>query len=71
MDWKKSSKMVFKNEHPDLNGKTFNEVYDTRPEWVQFTLIWKEASGVYKSWMEYVTSRNKDERQNKPASSKS
>ena len=64
--WKKMNKFV--DVHSDLNGKTFSEVYKTRPEFVSFTKTWTGATGEYKLWADYVKKRDVEE--NKQASQK-
>jgi hypothetical protein len=51
-------------QHADLDNKSFKTVWETRPKWVEFTLIWEEASGQYSRWLEYCRLRNKDEPKN-------
>ena len=55
---------VFEKEHADLEGKSFLEVYNTRKQWVEFTLIWTEASGRYKLWWEYCKAKQKQDESN-------
>jgi len=55
-------KMRFeKGQHGDLDSKTFEEVYETRPVFVKFTLLWTSATGQYEAWKNYVELRNKQE----------
>ena len=57
-----STEIFEKGLHGDLDGKTFAEIYQTREKWVQFTLIWKTATGQYDQWLRYCRLRSKDEK---------
>ena len=61
--WNDLGKEIFEvGQQKDLDLKSFNEVYATRKKWVQFTLIWDNATGQYKRWWEYCKLRNKYEK---------
>ena len=45
-----------------LKNKTFLEVYNTKKEWVDFTLTeMQKPSGLFKTWRDYCLNKNKVE----------
>ena len=52
---------VFEKENASIEGLTFCEVYDQKPQFVAFTKIWTEATGRWLLWKKYVHARSKNE----------
>ena len=46
----------------DAGGKTFCEVYDTLPDFVNFSRHWETASGLFKRWGRYIELRDKTDK---------
>jgi hypothetical protein len=43
--------------HPTLRGKTFSEIYEAEPGFVEFSKGWVESTGIFKKWSEYIKIR--------------
>ena len=56
-DWRKFEKNLFDKEHPDIGNWKFKKVYEERPKFVQFSLIWLSATGVYGNFKKYCEAR--------------
>ena len=49
--------MRFPKDFMDIGEKSFEWVYENRPEWVEFTSQWEKADGLFKFWYLYVKLR--------------
>ena len=56
------SQIKFPDGFNDAGGKTFEEVYDTLPDFVNFSRHWETASGLFKRWGRYIELRDKKDK---------
>ena len=49
----------------DIGGLTFQQTWDQRPEWVDFTLTeMKDPSGMFKEWKSFCVEKKKQDDRN-------
>ena len=56
------SNIKFPDGFNDAGGKTFQEVYDTLPDFVDFSRHWETASGLFKRWGRYIELRDRQDK---------
>ena len=61
--------MRFPKDFMDIGEKSFEWVYENRPEWVKFTEQWKTADGLFKFWYLYVKLRGSIQKKDNDKSS--
>ena len=56
------SNIKFPDGFNDAGGKSFQEVYDTLPDFVNFSRHWESSTGLFKRWGRYIELRDKTDK---------
>ena len=62
--------MKFPKDFMNISEKTFSWVYENRTQWVEFSVKWKNATGLFKFWYLYVKLRRSLVKNDKPSNGK-
>ena len=57
-NWNESNHEILDKKHPDVGGWTFERIYEQRPKYIKFVLIWYDVTGPMKKFHEYCKARN-------------
>ena len=66
-EWRKYADFSFEESFPDIGGLPFHLVYERRPNFVKFALLWTSCTGVYEKFRTYCKGRSDHEQKNKSA----
>ena len=61
MGWRDHGQDKF-GEHPEIGGWTFDRIYEERPEYIKFVLIWYGVTGPMKKFQEYCKERHEEDK---------
>ena len=60
-EWRNFADYSFDEDFPDIGGMPFSEVYQRRPKFVQFALIWRSSTGLFEKFQAYCKGRRNEQ----------
>ena len=61
-EWRNFADYSFDDNFPDVGGMPFSEVYQRRPIFVKFALIWKSSTGIFEKFHAYCKGRRDEQK---------